>query len=59
MAENIKRKTPFCPMLSSGGKDLRICLKDDCAWYMPSTKTCAMYVIGHSNVLKIKAKQGK
>ena len=61
MTENvsIKKKIPFCPLLSAGTDDYRVCLQENCAWYIASTKTCAAYVIGHNNVLEIKAKQGK
>ena len=54
-----KRKIPVCPLLSAGGSIDRICLQENCAWYMQSTKTCVAYVIGHNSVLDIKAKQGK
>lgn len=54
-----KKKIPFCPLLSSGNLDNKICLQENCAWWMSSTKTCAAYVIAHNNVLEIKAKQGK
>lgn len=60
MSENIKKKIPFCPLLSAGMvDDTRICLQEGCAWYVTSSKTCAMYVIAHNNILDIKAKQGK
>ncbi len=54
-----KKKIPYCPLLSAGTNDYRICLQENCAWYVSSTKTCAAYVIAHNNVLEIKAKQGK
>lgn len=54
-----KKKIPFCPLLSAGGNDCRVCLQEGCAWYVASTKTCVAYVIGHNNILDIKAKQGK
>ncbi len=61
MSENVttKKKLPYCPLLSAGASDYRICLQENCAWYVPSTKTCVAYVIGHNNVLDIKAKQGR
>jgi len=59
MTESIKKKIPYCPLLSAGCDDCKVCLQENCAWYIGSTKTCAMYVIGHNNVLEIKAKQGK
>ena len=62
MAENTasaKKKIPFCPLLSMGGYDNRICLQEKCAWYVQSTKNCAAYVVAHNCVLEIKNKQGK
>ncbi|MBQ2983509.1 MAG: hypothetical protein IJD57_01780 [Candidatus Gastranaerophilales bacterium] len=59
MSEQVKKRIPFCPMLSMGIGDYKVCVQDDCAWYMSSTKTCAAYVIAHNNILEIKSKQGK
>ena len=59
MAEEKKKKIPICPisLASSGGT--HVCLQENCAWWISSTKTCVAYVIGHNNVLQIKEKQGK
>ena len=54
-----KKKIPYCPLLSAGTDDVKVCLQENCAWYVASTKTCVAYVIGHNTVLEIKAKQGK
>lgn len=54
-----KRKIPVCPMLSAGASEYRICLQENCAWWVSSTKTCVAYVIAHNNILDIKKKQGK
>ena len=61
MSEPISRKKiPFCPMLSCGANgNLQICLQEKCAWWMSSTKSCAMFVVAHNNILDIKSKQGK
>ena len=61
MTENAtsKKRIPYCPLLSAGTDDNRVCLQENCAWYMQSTKTCAFYVMGHNSVLEIKSKQGK
>jgi len=60
MSESIKKKKiPFCPLMSMGTGNTQICLQEDCAWYMPSTKSCVAYVIAHNNILDIKTKQGK
>jgi len=59
MSENtIKKRIPYCPLLSSNG-DLGVCMQENCAWYTPSTKSCGIYVIAHNNILDIKKKQGK
>ena len=57
--ENQKKKIPVCPMSMGNPSGEHICLQENCAWYMMNTKTCAMYVIAHNNVLEIKQKQGK
>jgi len=54
-----KKRIPYCPLLSAGTDDLRVCVQENCAWYVANTKTCVAYVIGHNTVLEIKAKQGK
>ena len=54
-----KKKIPICPMSMSNPNGEHICLQENCAWYMSNTKTCAVYVVGHNNVLEIKQKQGK
>ena len=60
MSESVNRKKiPYCPMLSAGAADLRICLQEKCAWWTSSTKCCVAYVIVHNNILDIKQKQGK
>ena len=47
---------PVCPMLSSGlGYDV-VCARDKCAWYVKSSKLCAVYVIAHNNLLDIQSK---
>ena len=58
MAE-LKKKIPYCPVMSAGLDDPRVCLQEDCAWWINSTKTCSVYVIAHNNVLDIKTKQGR
>ncbi len=48
---------PVCPMLSaSGGVDM-VCMQEKCAWYMKSSKLCAVYIIAHNNLLEIQKKQ--
>ena len=54
-----KKRIPFCPLSMANPNGTHICLQEDCAWWVSSTKTCVAYVIGHNNVLEIKQKQGK
>ena len=58
MAE-MKRKIPFCPISLANPHGSHICLQENCAWWVASTKTCVAYVIAHNNILDIKQKQGK
>jgi len=55
----MKKKIPVCPMSMNNNNGEHICLQENCAWYMSNTKTCAIYVIAHNNILEIKQKQGK
>ena len=59
MEERSKKRIPFCPLLSAGLEYEKVCLQENCAWYMASTKNCAAFVIAHNNILDIKVKQGK
>lgn len=54
---DIKKRIPYCPLLSAGSDTLKVCLQENCAWWMSNTKTCMAYVIAHKNVLDIKARQ--
>ena len=54
-----KKKIPTCPMSMNNPNGAHICIQENCAWYMSNTKTCAVYVVGHNNILEIKQKQGK
>ncbi len=59
MAEINKKRIPYCPLLSAGAPDYRVCLQENCAWWQASTKTCIASVISHNAILDIKQKQGK
>lgn len=59
MTDNVRKKIPYCPLLSAGCDSLKVCLQESCAWYTPATKSCVAFVVGHNNVLEIKQKQGK
>lgn len=54
-----KSKILTCPILSIGSTTEKVCLQEDCAWFMNSTKTCAMYIMAHDSILNIKEKQTK
>ncbi len=54
-----KKKIPFCPISLASSNGTHICLQEDCAWWVNSTKSCVAYVIGHNNILDIKQKQGR
>ena len=58
-ADEKRKKIPFCPLMTAGNSDTRVCLQESCAWYIQATKTCAVYIIAHNNLLDIKSKQGK
>ncbi len=58
MSEGRKR-TPYCPLSMANPNGTLVCLQENCAWWVASTKTCVAYVIAHNNILDIKQKQGK
>ncbi len=47
---------PVCPLMSAGNEIPIICTQDRCAWYIANLKKCAMYVIGHNEMLELKKK---
>ena len=48
-----------CPLLSANSEYNKMCVQDRCAWYMKSTRTCAVAVMAHESVMKIKDLQSK
>jgi hypothetical protein len=48
---------PKCPLISAGQDTVMVCQQEECAWYLKSYKTCAVYVIAHNAALDIKKKQ--
>lgn len=59
MSVNKTQQTPnavlqICPLLSANSEYNKMCVQDRCAWYMKSTKTCAVSVMAHKNILEIK-----
>ena len=54
-----KNFIPICPLISAGAEKEKLCRQEGCAWYMPSSKTCAVYVLAHDSLLNIRDKQIK
>lgn len=52
-----KMGIPVCPIMSAGQDIEIVCAQEKCAWFMKSSKTCAVYVLAHKNLLDIKEKQ--
>ena len=50
---------PVCPIMSAGLEKEKLCRQEGCAWYMPSSKTCAIYAMAHNALLDIRVKQMK
>jgi hypothetical protein len=48
---------PKCPLMSAGQTIAIVCEQENCAWYMKSYKTCAVYLLAHDAALSIKDKQ--
>ena len=52
-----KTVIPVCPIISAGLEKEKLCRQEGCAWYMPSSKTCAVYAMAHNALLDIRMKQ--
>ena len=48
-----------CPLLSANSEYNKMCVQDRCAWYMKSTKTCAVAVMAHESIMRIKNMQAQ
>lgn len=48
---------PICPLMSAGNDIDRVCLEENCAWYMKNNKSCSVYILAYNAVLDIKKKQ--
>ncbi len=46
-----------CPLLSANSEYNKMCVQDRCAWYMKSTRTCAVAVMAHESIMRIKNMQ--
>ena len=44
---------PYCPLMSAGSDIDKVCTLDGCAWYVPSVRKCAMYMLAY-NEIKIR-----
>ena len=54
----ITKELQVCPLMSSGsgGIDM-VCTQQKCAWYVPSVKKCALYLIAYNALLDANQKQ--
>ena len=48
---------PVCPLVSIGSGIDMVCSQQKCAWYVPSVKKCAMYLLAYNALLDANAKQ--
>ncbi|MBP3846173.1 hypothetical protein J6I39_00320 [bacterium] len=46
-----------CPLTSIGTGIDMVCSGEKCAWYIPSVKKCAMYLMAYDALLSANAKQ--
>ncbi len=56
---NMNQMLLTCPLLSANSEYNKMCVQDRCAWYMKATKTCAVAVLAHESVMKIKNMQNQ
>ena len=48
---------PMCPLVSIGsGIDMK-CSQNKCAWYVPTVKKCAIYMLAYDALLNVNQKQ--
>ena len=52
-----KGGTPTCPLLTIREESDRLCLQENCAWYVKNYKVCSVYLLGHNAAVDIKLKQ--
>lgn len=48
---------PVCPLTSVGTGIDMACSLNKCAWYIPSVKKCAVYLMGYNAILDANEKQ--
>ncbi len=46
-----------CPLTSIGTGIDMVCSGEKCAWYVPSVKKCAMYLMAYDALLSANSKQ--
>lgn len=46
-----------CPLLSANSEYNKMCVQDRCAWYMKATRTCAVAIMAHESIMRIKDMQ--
>jgi hypothetical protein len=42
---------PVCPLMS--GESNILCVEDQCAWYIPQVKKCAVMVLGYESAMRV------
>ena len=48
---------PYCPLMSAGSEIDKVCTLESCAWYVPSIKKCAVYMLGFNALYDLNIKQ--
>ena len=44
---------PVCPILSIGSAEAQLCYGEQCGWYVPAVKKCALMILGHQAALEV------
>ncbi len=52
-----RKEIPFCPLMSAGSEVDMVCTQDRCAWYLSTTKKCAIYIVAFNSLLDANLKQ--
>lgn len=48
---------PVCPLISTRGSVLELCLGEQCAWFIAPVRKCSMYVLGHKGAIDLQSLQ--
>jgi hypothetical protein len=54
-----KNELLVCPLMSVSANTDMMCVQERCAWFIPGTRKCSVYVMGYNAVLEVGAKQTK